>query len=511
MTLSLREVLSSPALSRATPVVRAGQDALDRPVRWVHSSEVLEIAHLLRGGELLLTGGVVLAAADGDGRRRYARELAARGIAGLAIETGAELPAIPEELLHEAAALGLPVIELRQVVPFVGVTEEINGMLVNESVRGLRAADALSHLLSQVLADGGGPRELMAALGDATACEISLLDLAGRTLGSTTGPSGYRADADAASEVPISVHGMSVARLVVVPDAETDPVVVRAALERAPQILALALARSGAVTAEDRAVRELLRSVRAADTRPEHIAVLAHAAGVPETSCAVGVSATGDGDLPALGALDSVLRQHGRQVLATVEDGTLSGLVVLPTASAETQRRALIADLTGTGRLGRLRVGVGPSARAAARFPHTLAEAERSVEIADELLWPQRVLDTAAIGVELLAHRIGSASVLGDFIEDHLGPVLALGAPRAAVLLETLATYFAAGCQKTETARRLNLQRQALYQRLARAFSALGGDPTGTPRAVGVHLAARLYLGGRADTGGPSARPRLSL
>ena len=83
--LTLREILALDPVRAAEPELLAGHTALDRPVRWVHSSEVYEGANFLDGGELLLTNGFGLADPDEETRRRYVRELAARGAAGLEI------------------------------------------------------------------------------------------------------------------------------------------------------------------------------------------------------------------------------------------------------------------------------------------------------------------------------------------------------------------------------------------------------------------------------------------
>jgi purine catabolism regulator len=40
--------------------VVAGADRLGTPVRWVHAIELADVAHLLRGGELVLTTGIAL-------------------------------------------------------------------------------------------------------------------------------------------------------------------------------------------------------------------------------------------------------------------------------------------------------------------------------------------------------------------------------------------------------------------------------------------------------------------
>lgn len=63
--LTLREILHLDVVGGADPELLAGEGGLDRPVRWVHSSEVYEGAGFLDGGELLLTNGFAFLDADG--------------------------------------------------------------------------------------------------------------------------------------------------------------------------------------------------------------------------------------------------------------------------------------------------------------------------------------------------------------------------------------------------------------------------------------------------------------
>lgn len=44
MSVTVAAVLAHPTLRAARPVVRAGSRGLEARVRWVHSSEVLEVA-----------------------------------------------------------------------------------------------------------------------------------------------------------------------------------------------------------------------------------------------------------------------------------------------------------------------------------------------------------------------------------------------------------------------------------------------------------------------------------
>ncbi|NUO41222.1 MAG: PucR family transcriptional regulator [Streptomyces sp.] len=134
--LTLREILALDPVRATEPELLAGAEGLDRPVRWVHSSEVYEGANFLDGGELLLTNGFGLTDAEEEVRRRYVRELAARGAAGLAVEVGRSLPAMPAEVTDEARRLGLPLLALRRVVPFVRITEAANRAIVARGLSG---------------------------------------------------------------------------------------------------------------------------------------------------------------------------------------------------------------------------------------------------------------------------------------------------------------------------------------------------------------------------------------
>src|ERR1700728_528600 len=105
--ITLREVLSLDVVRRGLPVVVAGADRLDVPVRWVHAVEVTDnVARLLRGGELILSTGIALPESD-SALESYVAELAAAGVAGLAIELGRRYSvSLPSALVGAAAGAG---------------------------------------------------------------------------------------------------------------------------------------------------------------------------------------------------------------------------------------------------------------------------------------------------------------------------------------------------------------------------------------------------------------------
>ena len=95
----------------------------------------------------------------------------------MAIETGVALPSLPSSMVSAAEAAGLPLVELRKVVPFVGVMQAINSTLVSESVSQLRRADEASHAMAVELAHGGSLDRILAVLAGIINAEVTLTSL----------------------------------------------------------------------------------------------------------------------------------------------------------------------------------------------------------------------------------------------------------------------------------------------------------------------------------------------
>jgi purine catabolism regulator len=85
---------------------------------------------------------------------------------------------------------------------------------------------------------------------------------------------------------------------------------------------------------------------------------------------------------------------------------------------------------------------------------------------------------------------------LADYVERVLGPLVEHDARRKHQLLPTLEALCRHGGRKAETARALHLNRQALYDRIARLEAVLDADTGDTETLLGLHLAlqARRHL-----------------
>src|SRR3954469_18252569 len=102
--LTVRDMVEGPGVR-----VLAGERGLDRPVRWVHISELADPTPWLSGGELLLTTGMGI----GDGGHEYVRRLQSHGLAGLGVGTGVGgVETVPRDMAEAADELGFPLFEV---------------------------------------------------------------------------------------------------------------------------------------------------------------------------------------------------------------------------------------------------------------------------------------------------------------------------------------------------------------------------------------------------------------
>ncbi|MGO4247867.1 PucR family transcriptional regulator [Paenarthrobacter sp. RAF54_2] len=498
MSILLGQALERESLKAAEPrLLNSVADALTRPVRWVHSSEVLDIAPLLSGGELLLSGGQALALESAERQAQYVRALAARGIAALALETGSTLPEVPGPMLEAAEAAGLPVIELRHVVPFVAVMQEINSLLVSESVEQLQRGDQTSHAMAAELAHGGGLDQLLAVLAERTGSSARLVSPSGLTLGSAASSAagsaaGPAAGSDSLAEdsglitVDVPVRGVLAARLELhVPD-DGDSGLARVAGERSVDILGLALLQRMPPGLKELAGIELMRAINSG-SQSWQLQQLGPASGFPVNGqvAALVIRSTGAGHLRS--ALDALLRIHVPHSASYADNAELIALASLGDGAAT--RAALMDALRALETPAGSAIALGPVGKGIDEAPWSLAEARRTLDLD---LVGGGVVDAEAFAVERLAEEHLDPATREGFVQRQLGAVVEHDRLRRSQLLRTLTVWLDTGCNTAQAARELHLERQSMHHRLQRIFELCGGDPRGTGRLAALHLAARL-------------------
>ncbi|MEV4737846.1 MULTISPECIES: PucR family transcriptional regulator [unclassified Microbacterium] len=95
------------------------EGALDRPLRWVHSSDLADPTPFLAEDLVLLTTGTQFD--DETDIDVYVGRLSDRGVQGLGFGTEVHRTGIPEELIAECALRGMPLFEVPYRTPFIAV------------------------------------------------------------------------------------------------------------------------------------------------------------------------------------------------------------------------------------------------------------------------------------------------------------------------------------------------------------------------------------------------------
>ncbi len=162
----------------------SGEEAAEAPVRWVHISELPDPTPWLSGGEMILTTGLQLTTPKRQ--REFARLLCDHHLAGVGFGVGIEHDEVPEPLLTEARALGLPLFEIPYELPFIAITEKSFGRLVNEQYEVLQRGIAIHKRLERLVIEERGLDEVVAAVSAAIGGAVMVLDARGETLAEKT-------------------------------------------------------------------------------------------------------------------------------------------------------------------------------------------------------------------------------------------------------------------------------------------------------------------------------------
>ncbi|MDQ4490928.1 PucR family transcriptional regulator ligand-binding domain-containing protein [Sinomonas sp. ASV486] len=491
MSLPLSEILAGGVLSLGAPVVVGGASAVGRArVRWVHSSEVLEIAPLLSGGELLLTGGAALLALKPAAQVEYVWSLASRRVAALAVETAGTGRHLPAELVAAADEAGLPLVELRQVVPFVEVAEAVNRRIVSGQVNALQIADRLSQDLTERIASSGAQLSpLVALIAETLGVFVRVVDTRGSLL-AVAGPEPM--EGAHGPETELAVGGIGVARLELIGGPAADVELLETVIARVRSIVALALAQQHRPSLARLAEDELLRLIGAGGGG-DRLVELCQAAGIgPEQPVVMAVVRR-----PAEGSAD--IEQRARQALPSarliVDGAWVDMLIPLPAPSHHAERELLLGELRQAVSRAGLTGALGPTAATIRQAAFSLAEARVTWRLGRSSKWTDAIHDASDFLVERTAERSLPRGVVDAIVEEALGELIRLDQRNGGELVRTLDVWIASGCNATESAEILFLERQSLHKRLRRIFGAIGGDPRGRGKLGGLAFAAKLVRG----------------
>jgi purine catabolism regulator len=550
MLPTVAQVLELEPVRRGQPRVVAGQQRLATPVRWVHAIELADAARLLRGGELVLTTGIALPAAD-DRLAAYLRDLAGIGVSAVAVELGRRYRGgLPPALVAEAEACQLPLVMFEREIPFIEITEAVHALILDDQLAQLRAANRLHGVFTELAVAGAALDEIVRQAALLAGRPVILEDLSHHVLACE--PAGAdparlldgfeersRAVAPAARTAydepsgwlvtTVGARGEDWGRVILVcggPPGPADPVLV----ERAATTLALSrLLADQRDTLEQQAQARLLGAILAGSyPDPEQAALRARALGLPvagrEFHPLVARFGKGAGGLPAQARCNEVTAAlaaacRGERVPALVgalDEERAAGVLALPRAApadrvlaavCSAARQRLAAGPGGPGRAwpaagpGGLVIGAGSPAGSMTELRRSLLEARQAADAAAAsppggAAAPfHRLADLRLRG---LLHLLADDPRLATFAERELGPLLAHDRGHGTRLLGVLADFLAEGGNKAAAASRAHLARPTLYQRLRQIERILGVSLESPESRACLHV-AMLALAARPD------------
>ena len=171
----------------------AGEGHADRPIRWVHVSELEDPTPWLKGGELILTTGLGVGSTPAK-QRAYVKRLADAGLTGLGFGLGFTHEKTPRSLITAAGNADFPLFEVPYPVPFIAITEAIFTRIVAGQYDTLQRAVDAEHVLTRAVMEGSGPDGIARSLADVTRGWALLLDLHGLPIASTGRAASMRAE-----------------------------------------------------------------------------------------------------------------------------------------------------------------------------------------------------------------------------------------------------------------------------------------------------------------------------
>jgi PucR family transcriptional regulator, purine catabolism regulatory protein len=501
--MTVARALEVAPLRGADPEVVAGRAGLDRPVRWVHTTELVDVASLLRGGDLVLSTGIALPDAAPD-LAAFATSLEASDAAGLVIELGRRWTTLPPALVAACEQVGLPLVALHREVRFAAVGQSVGELIVDGQLTELREAQRVHEVFTELGLAGAGPAEVLAAAARLAGGTVVLEDAHHRVVDVREGagdPGSFLADWPRRSRAvrldtrtawdPSS--GWLLTRVgrperpwgrLVVESAAPPPAWLVATAERAAATLALHNLhdRQGDGLVR-RAHAELLAALLRDPEAPD-LAQRCELAGLPSGRRTVvgltvrAVAGTVDGVLAAV-----VHAVHEERVPALVAclDGDVRVLLSLDRPDDDGARVEELARRVH--RRAAVVVGAGAAVPGLGAADRSLRE---SRHVVDAVRAPAPGTPVHRLGD---VHLRGLLSMLRD--DDRLQVFVAreLEQLRAHGLLDVVRALVRHPGSKSEAAASLHMSRPAFYDRLAKVERLLGVDLDDPDVRVSLHVA----------------------
>ncbi|KUL32214.1 PucR family transcriptional regulator [Streptomyces regalis] len=518
--VTVADVLALPVLAAGRPQVVTGVPHLDRPVRWVHITELTDPASFLKGGELVLTTGMPLPQ-DAAGVRRYVDELADVGAAALVIELVRRYHRPPDALVDACRLRGLPLVTLAKDVNFLEVTQVVHALLLGNQTDAMRRTQRIHEAFTALTLRGAGPEDVVRAAAEMSGHTVVLENLVHQALicepsrsaveealtdweqrSRATGPGDHTAicGPEGWLTTPVEYQGERWGRVAMLPTRTDDGPAFGpediTVLERTA--MALTVARLIHPTPWERtAYRNALRDlVEQRHHSPEDARARCAALGLPTdrdrfVAILVDLRAGNGGPGPET-RLFQELRTAGVSALVGELAPDRLGILLAPRPSQPW--RPIVERLCGTALslAPQAVVTVGSEVTDLSDTARSFREAARVAEATPpgQPLPPDRSFhELSDIGLRRLLYALREDTRIQEYAEQQLGRLIDYDTQHGTDLLATLRHYLEAAGNKTNAARRGGLSRETMYQRLRTIERLLDRDLESGEQRTELHAA----------------------
>ncbi|GAA2721737.1 PucR family transcriptional regulator [Actinocorallia aurantiaca] len=135
----------------------SGEHALDRPVRWVYLTELVETGRYLSGNELVLTG--LIGPQLRESPEALVEELVDAGATALGVGLSIQ-DEVPPRVREACSRSGLPLVEVPRELSFGTISEVVTRRLTAERAAGLATVLGRHRRLISSVAEGSGLRRV---------------------------------------------------------------------------------------------------------------------------------------------------------------------------------------------------------------------------------------------------------------------------------------------------------------------------------------------------------------
>ncbi|MGN8025241.1 PucR family transcriptional regulator [Microbacterium sp. 22242] len=222
--------------------------ALERPLRWVHNSDLTDPTPFLADDLALLTTGTQFADGDAAGTADYVRRLVDRGVVALGFGTDVHRSGIPAELAAICAEAGLPLFEVPYGTPFLAVARAHSEAIAAQAYARRTWALETQRALSVAALRPRGLESTLTELSRRLDCWVGMYDAAGQL--AHEHPAGGSSPAVAGAASDLLARGGSANRVV----EERDAAHTLLTVGRAGHLRGVVAIASGSLDPETRTV-----------------------------------------------------------------------------------------------------------------------------------------------------------------------------------------------------------------------------------------------------------------